>query len=72
VAEHKVRLYDWNIRVIAEGVVEADEPPSFLNLSGALYHRRNNELEGFGYAVYRRECALLPIKITYHRGVPRG
>lgn len=62
-AECKVRLYDWNVRVVAEGVVKLDKPPLFLGLGGVLYHRRNNDFE-CGYAVYRRECELLPIEVT--------
>jgi len=67
VAECKVRLYDRNAGVVAEGVVTAPEPV-FLVLDGALYQRLVTSA-GDGYARYRWECELPTIEVTYHRGV---
>ena len=61
-AECKVRLYDRNVRVVAEGVVPQPDPPLFLALDEALYER----LTGFenGYAAYRWDRELIPIEVT--------
>lgn len=69
-AERKVRFYDWNKSVVAEGVIPLDQPPQFLAFENVLYEFGNETSRDT--AVYRRCCALPEVQVTYHRGVPRG